>query len=234
MKRAFVLALLLALPAALPAQTIDASGLKDGTYTYKVVVAGGEITSMVPTRVIVLSPTDPSQPPPAPTDPTELEKSVKLIATDTLAKQGSTKQTGAALSAVYSALSSEIKAGSISVIRNGQNPSDAERALSLGLNLALSKSATAADKEAWGHFRTSVSVMLTQMANQGDLGNAAQWSSTLNQIHKGIDSATGVEIDVTELNATDPAQAGILEGIDLAKIIELIKLLLELFKAFKS
>ena len=237
MRSVLSLLLLLTVPLTAIAQTVDASNLTDGTYTYKVTVAGGEITSMVPTRVIVLTPTDPTQPIP-PTDPTSIEASIKEIALDTLSKPGATAQSAAGFSAVYSLLASEIKAGNISVVRptNG-TPSDAEQALTRALNLVSNRIANAQDRAAWDHFRTSVSITLAQMVNQGDLRTAAQWTAALTQIHQGIDAATGNPIDPRALASVDPNQAGILDGFDIEKLkalIDLIKTLMELFKSFKS
>ena len=233
MKLWSLLLLLLVLPASLFADEVAVlvDDTKPGTYLLTVGADGS--VAVNPIRVV--RPGNAPSPPDTPTTPTEWQKTVQTIATDTLAKPGATKQTGAGLSAAYSAVSSEIKAGNISVTRpNNGNPSDAERALSMALNMVVARASSPEDRAAWEHFRDSISVTLTRMANNGDLVTAAQWTRTLDDIHNGIDAATGVDINVNSLKATDPAQAGILEGIDLAKIIELIKLILEILKAFKS
>lgn len=233
MKLWSLLLILLVLPASLLADEVAVlvDDTKPGTYLLTVGADGS--VSVNPIRVV--RPGGNPTPPTTPTEPTALQKTVQTIATDTLSKPGATKQTGAGLSAAYSAVSSEIKSGSISVTRpNNGDPSDAERALSLALNMVLSRNSSPEDRAAWGHFRDSISVTLTRMANNGDLTTSTQWATTLNDIHKGIDAATGVDIDVGSLQATDPSKAGILDGIDLAQIIELIKLILEILKAFKT
>lgn len=242
-----VLLVLLATPALLNAQQLDATDLADGKYNYEIEVRGGKVVAISPTQVFKLTPPGQPQPTPDPTpppvDPTSIENSVKTITLDTLKKPGATKQTAAGLSAAYSAVSAAVSDGSLSVVPPAPGElSDAQKALGLAIGIVLGR-ANATDRAAWEQWRVAIGTTLTQMANNGDLSTKAQWAKALDQIHKGIDGATGVPINVASLQRVTPAAAaqalqaahgqGILDGIDIATIIELIKLILELFKLFK-
>lgn len=191
-----------------------------------------EMSVFTPTGTPV-NPTNPTDPPP-PLDPTSIQPTIKTITLDTLNKPGATKQTAAGLSAAYSLVSKGIADNSLSISpKEAGDRSPAQAALDLAVGVVLNK-ASAEDRAAWTQWRTAVTGVLTQMANNGDLSTKAQWTARLNEVHLGIDSATGVPIDVTGLVKIDPAKAAILDGITLKDIIELIKLLLELFSAFKG
>jgi hypothetical protein len=230
MKSLVACLLLLLTPLSILAQntTIDASGVQAGSKYILTVNADGTV-SVSPTQVVKLAnlPNGPSpnpQPQPGPLAPTVALS--KQLAEQALAKPGATKQTGAGLSAVYSAVSREINTG-------GLDPKLATAAIALGVNEVF-KSAAPDDKAAWLVYSTSISRAISEASVNGDLATTGRWVATLDEFHKGIDLATGFPVEIGTLATTDPRTAGILDGIDLAQLIELIKLIMEIIKAFKG
>jgi hypothetical protein len=207
--------------------TLDATGVAAGSKFILTVNADGSMT-VVPTQVLRLAnlpnPGPSPLPQPGPLSPTVSLS--KMLAEQALAKPGATKQTGAGLSAVYSAVSREINTG-------GLDPKSATAAIALGVN-EVYRRATAEDKAAWTAYSTSISRALTEASINGDLATTGKWVVILDDFHKGIDLATGFVVEVTSLSTTDSNKAGILDGIDLTQLIELIKLILEILKAFKG
>ncbi len=209
--------------------TIDSTGVAAGSRYILTVNVDGTV-SVSPTQVVKLSdlPTSPgpgpNPPPPGPLAPTVALS--KLLAEQALAKPGATKQTGAGLSAVYSAVSREINTG-------GLDPKLATAAIAMGANEVFKKAAPA-DKAAWEVYTTSITRALSESSVNGDLATTGRWVATLDEFHRGIDLATGFTVEVTALASTNPDMAGILDGIDLKQLIELIKLVLEIIKAFKG
>ena len=171
-------------------------------------------------RVIVLdqAPAPPPSPPGPPLNPVAAE-SKRL--TDAALARGGTKNTGARISAVYGLVASSVNDGSIPL-------ASALQAVKIGTDAALFGQADAA---AWAAWRTEVGDQLTKLQQEGSLATKAQYVGVLKDIETGLNASTGFP-GVAKASLLPPGE-GILDGIDIAKIIELIKLLLELFKLFK-
>jgi hypothetical protein len=209
-------------------------GSRPGSYLVTV-AADGTVTAN-PIRVVrpgqTPAPPPPNSPTPAPPFMAEIERLTKSSLS-----AGGTKTTAAALSSVYSLVSDEVFKGSIAVDK-------ALPAVAAATNTIL---ATQADRDAWGAWRTAVSGALTTLAQQGSLATKDQYAQVLKEISLGIDRATGFSFEprdvplhpttaaaMEEIVATLKAdrQLGILDGINLAQLIELIKLVMELLKLF--
>ena len=195
----------------------------------KVVVASDGSATVSPLKVVRLgepnSPTDPTDPNPPPTDPTAFQKAIQAQ-TQAVINSGGSKTTGARISAVYSLVANSVADDSIP-------PSKAFEAIKIGTDLALNGQADAAK---WASWRTSTGEALAVLQQDGSLTTKAQYVSAFREIERGMNTVTGFKGNVMTLATMDPKEAGILGGgggLELGKIIELIKLLLELFKAFK-
>lgn len=231
---AILLAALLCFPAGpLMAQgvlDIDTAAAANGDHYLKVTIENGKIVGVVPLSQawkVKLGQTNPGPvPQPNPTPQSPAFATSKLLAQQALAKPGATKQTGAGLSAVYSAVSREINTG-------GLDPKLATTAIALGVN-EVYKGATPEDKAAWSVYSTSIAMALTDKSVQGELATTGKWVVILNDFHEGIDAATGIPIEVTSLSATSPNNAGILDGIDFKKLIELILEIIKLINTLKG
>ena len=193
--------------------------------TYLVTVGADGSVAVNPIRVVRVG--DQPNPDPIPGDPTPLEAAIKARALESLSKLGATKQTAAGLSAAYSLVASGIRDGSIP-------PTSSQSAIAIATgDRGVMKNATAADKAAWLPFKEEIIRKISEGFIAGDFPTKEALASFIDQVHNGIDYATGVTINTAQLQRLDPRTLGILDGIDLAKIIELIKLLLELFKLFR-
>jgi hypothetical protein len=218
--RTIALLLLLAVPVAAQesAVILDLTGAKPGTYLLTIDAQG--VVKAVPLRVYKLV-SGPVIPPPPPSDPTAFEKAIANLAKAAITSGGS-KTTGAAIGSVYSLVSSGVLDGSIA-------PEKAFEAVKRATDTVL---AIQPDGAKWATFRTEVGKALTALATDGSLTTKAQIAAALQSIANGMKEATGVDGSPAETLALDPAKAGILEGLDLAKLIELIKIIIELLKAF--
>lgn len=188
---------------------------KGGYYTLQSDAAGNPVLKPVKTVIILgEAPTDPIPP----TMPgTEFEKAITALTKEVLAA-GGTKNTGARIASVYSVVAGGVADGSIPVAK-------AIDALKIGTDLALKDQPDAAK---WATWRGEVGDSLTILAQQGKLQTAAQWSGAMKEVERGMNAATGF---VGAAVAREKGM-GIFDGIDLAKIMEFIKFLLELFKLF--
>lgn len=188
--------------------------------TFLVTVGADGSIAVNPIRVV-----RPGSNPSPPTDPpttgtpfeAEVEKQTKAVLT-----AGGTATTGAALSSVYSLVADEVAAGRIA-------PASALPAVKSATDLVMTKQADAA---AWTPWRAAVGDALTILQGQGSLGTKEQFAAALRQVSNGLNKATGFKGNPQGLLALKPAQLGILDNIDLAKIVELIKLVMELLKLF--
>lgn len=225
MKSLFVaLAILAGAIPAFAGEVVVDTGNKAGTFYLKVVVAADGSATISPLKVVRLgeptNPTDPTDP--DPTDPTAFSKAIQAQ-TQAALDSGGTKTTGARISAVYSLVATSVADDSIPV-------SKALDAIKLGTDMALQGQA---DSAKWVKWRTSTGDALAVLQQDGSLATKAQYAQAFREIAAGMNAATGFEGNVVALQNIDPKNAGILDGIDLAKIIDLIKMLLELFKLFK-
>jgi hypothetical protein len=193
--------------------------------TYLVTVGADKSVSANPIRVVRPGanpsppPTSPPTSPPGSPSPFELE--VERITKETLAK-GGTATTGAALSSVYSLVADEVLAGRIA-------PNNALPAIKAATDLVMSKQA---DGAAWATWRQSVGDALTILNQQGQLGTRDQVWAALRQIANGLNRATGFSHSPQALPKLAAPANGILDGVNLQQLMELIKLIVELLKLF--
>jgi hypothetical protein len=205
---------------------------KPGTYLVTIGPDGSVIA--VPLRVVrVGAPAPPTNPPPTGT-PTAFETAIKSKTAAVIAAGGS-KTTAAGLSAVYSLVSSGVADGSI-------KPEKAFEAVKAATDAVL---AAQADRDKWTSWRIDLAAALMTLRDQGLLTSKEQIAGALKEISQGIDAAVGVKLPTATALGTaakpvidtyeqgrDGKADGILDGIDLAKLIELIKLVMELIKLF--
>jgi hypothetical protein len=194
--------------------------------SYLITVGGNGEVTVSAVRVVTprSSPWQPPADPETPTaDPFELEVA-KL--TQTTLEAGGTQTTGAALSAVYSLVSDGVSNGSIPVDR-------AFEAVKQGSDTVA---AVQPDGEKWGDFRASVGRALTTLQSHGLLGTKEQVAAVLKDIARGMNRATGFQGNPSGLIRADPRQAaarGDRAGIDIAKVIELVRIVLAILSALK-
>lgn len=205
--------------ASVAGEDVILRGIKPGTYTLE--VASGGAVSITPARLVNVGGVPAPNPTPGPGPSTPFELEIKAQSAKVLAN-GGTKTTGAALSSVYSLVADSVAEGSVT-------PEMALKAIKAATDMVL---ANQADKEAWLPWRTAVGDALTKLQQDGSLATKEQYVSTLRQIAGGLKQATGFRQEPQALASQDPAGKGIVGGIDIGKIIELIKLIMELLKLF--
>lgn len=191
------------------------------SYTVTTDGRGGAV--IVPLAGVVRPGTTPGTPPTTPPSTlTPFEQEVKAQTQTVLGNEGGTKTTGAALSEVYSRVSAGVADGSIP-------PEQALGAIRAATNLVLVEMP---DKGSWGGWRTAIGDALTKLQQEGALASKAQMASALRQISNGLNAATGYTPQIQSAVQKGDAAKGILDGINIEKIIELIKLIMELLKLF--
>lgn len=200
------------------AQTItavDVTNLSDGTY---LLTKNGAAVAVNPINLI--RPTN--SPLPTPGGPqTPFERTVSRLTSEALAAGGTTT-TAAGIASVYSLVSESVAKGDIA-------PERALEAVGAGIRLVMTKSP---DSAKWVAFRTTLGDALDTLRQDGSLATKAQYVKVLQEVANGMNSVTGFNGSLSDPGERADPDA-ILGGIDIAKIIELIKLLLELFKLFK-
>jgi hypothetical protein len=217
--RKFLLVLLLLVGSVQAADPVLVEGLTQGDYHLKVDAAGKVTIRPLQVIRVTAGPTDPSDPPTAPNP--EFAEAVRLLTKEALSN-GGTKTTGAAISSLYSLVADAVEAGSIEL--TGQMSWSV--ALKDGTNKILTLQA---DKAKWADFRTDLGDALTEIAATGKLDTKAEVADALRSIAAGMNAATGFS---GQTNARILGGGKVLEGIDIAKLIELLKMILELLKLF--
>jgi hypothetical protein len=224
MKPALYVFLLLVPLSLHAAEPIVVKGLEPGKSYLLEVALDGTVT-LVPIRTVSPGgtvPTDPGTPPVDPTNPSDFSKAIQTMTKASLDGGGS-PTTAAALSSVYSLVADGIKDGSIS-------EANAFIAIKLSTDTVLNN---VADKPKWEKWRTDLGSGLELLRQQGVL----QLPETFYEVAVGIDLALGKTINPKSIAGLPQAQlatqAKLFENIDLVKLIELIKLILELIKAFR-
>jgi hypothetical protein len=202
--------------------------LPPGTHNLTITVAADGTVSARPLRTVTVGPT---KPPPVDPDPDPFVEEVRKQTAAVIAAGGS-RTTGAALSAVYSLVSGGVADGSIA-------PDNAFSATKAGTDAIM---AAQADRDKWTKWRADISTALNTLQGQGLLTTKEQIAAVLGDISKGLDKATGNTLEPRAVAKIQPGAEfafdkdgkadGILDGIDLAKLIELIKLIVELLKLF--
>ena len=205
---------------------IDTDGAAPGTYYFKVVVAVDGSATASPIRSVARvtgPPPPPPNPNPTPT-PTPFQAEIERVTKSAL-QSGGSPTTGAAIASVYSLVADEVTKGTIPT-------ANALAAVKTATDTVLLVQGDA-QKTAWTPWRTAVGDALAKLALDGSLTTKEQYAATLRMVAAGVNKATGFTFTPAEVLALRPEQLGLLDGFDLAKLIELIKLILELLKAFR-
>lgn len=199
---------------------IDISDLPDGDY---IVRKRGGSASMSALKLLkpdgVTNPTDP--PPTGPLTP--FEQVIAGYTRAALTNEGGTKTTGAALSEIYNRVSAGVTNGTI-------KPENALPAVFAATN-GLFKDDLITDDTSWVGWRVDVGSGLDKLKQDGELSTAAQYASALKQVSNGLNSVTGYTPQMQKL-AGAATESGILDGIDIDKIIKLIELIMKLLTLF--
>jgi hypothetical protein len=227
------LALLAALAVPTLGQTITAVEVdtsKPGQYLVNV-DAQGNVT-MRPMRLIRLG-NQPDEPDPPDNPNTPFEQEIAKLATASIASGGS-KTTAVGIASVYSLVADAVDKGDVGL---DQWPELVKMATDAVLNKQE-------DGARWVKFRTDVGGALTLLRAQGALDSKAEVVGVLKSISTGLNRAAGItNWNLQEVAGLDRAGRdrwdmadkkadGILDGIDLAQIIALVKLIMELLKLF--
>lgn len=216
------LLLLAVLAAPLASQAADVAVIVDDSRpgTYLVTVAADGSVTANPLRVVRPG-TLPNPPAPPPATPFVLE--VRKQTAAVLAAGGS-KTTAAGLSAVYSLVADGVAEGGLDATKSFE-------AVKTASDMILGSQP---DGAKWATFRSDVGKALTALRDGGKLNTKAEIVKAFREIAAGMNLATGFHGDPRSLAGIDPRTAGVLDGINLARIIELIKLVMELLKLFKG
>jgi hypothetical protein len=204
--RHLALALSLACPAFAWAEPFVLD-LPPGTHNLSITVAADGTVTARPLRTVTVGggPTNPPPVDPIPSGPlgTQVQKLTRAAVA-----AGGTPETAARLSALYSAVGDEVKSGGVKV-------ADAGAFLKAAADRVLE---TRPDKAAWTPWRAGVSAELTALNDRDQLTTAAQWHAALSEIGTATRSAIG---------------AATAKAIDWATILEIIKIIIEVLKAFR-
>lgn len=229
------LCLLVATATAAEPAILDTSGVADGKYYYEIVIANGEVTSLRPlTKVLRLSgnPVPPSDPDPG---PDTLPTKVKVLTTTAL-QSGATPTTALGLASVYSFVGDEVRAGKVPHLSSLQLIKSTTDAVLL----------TQADGAKWTTWRTEIGNLIALLQQQQKLQTKENYADMLSNISDGLKRAVantaGVDnyqAALSEINTLiakrDPnVPSNFLGGIDIAKLMELIRLIMELIKIFQG
>ena len=203
-------------------EDVTLRGVKRGSsYTLEISAAGA--VTLTPTTIV--TPSGAPAPTPAPTPapaPSAFQKDVQALTQKAL-DGGGTKTTGAAISSLYSLVADSVADGSIGTDK-------AFEAVSKGTNTILVAQNEGAK---WTDFRAGLSGKFTALRQEGKMGTAPQFASVFREVSAGMNLATGFNDKPVDVLKVDPAKAGVLGGIDFAKLLELLRLILEILKAFQ-
>lgn len=158
-----------------------------------------------------------------PTTPVGLQAIAGKLITDAI-KAGGTSTTAAAISSVYSVVADSVSEGKT-------KPEDALPAVKFLLSGLLP---TQADAAKWTVFQDELGKAFDTLRQNGVLSTKDQYVKAFKDVSAGINAAIGFNGSLTDPDQTIDPNSGILDKIDLTKLMELIKFLLELWKAFKT
>lgn len=158
-----------------------------------------------------------------PTSPAGLQAVASKQVTDAI-KAGGTSTTAAAISSVYSIVADSVAEGKTT-------PENALPAVNFLLSGLLP---TQADSAKWATFQTELGKAFDTLRQDGVLKTKEQYAKAFKDVAAGINTAIGFNGSLTAPDQQLDPNAGILDKIDMAKLMELIKFLLEIWKLFKS
>jgi hypothetical protein len=215
--------------AAETAVIVDDS--KAGTYLLTVNVDGS--VTVNPIKVV-----RPGQSPNPPTNPKPVPTAFALEVRDMTNKvlsAGGTKTTAAAFSSVWELLAEGLDDGSVDptkVFDYNENGVVKDGALKKSSTIIFTMQP---DGPKWDEFRKELAKALNDLRNAEQLNTKDQMVVKFREIAVGMNLASGFEGNPRQLAEAGP-NAGILDFIDpeqIRRLIELIKLILDLFKQFK-
>lgn len=135
---------------------------------------------------------------------------------------GGTSTTAAAISSVYKIVADSVSEGKTS-------PENALPAVNFLLDGLL---ATQPDKDKWTAFRTSLGQRFDAVRQDGLLKTKEQYAKALGEVASGINSVIAFNGSLTNPQQVVSDKAAIFDKIDLAKLMEIIKFIMELWKLF--
>lgn len=221
MSRTFLALLLCLTPAICQAEdfTRKFTGLERGK-SYELTVGLDGVLALVPLEEVAVG----GKPKPPPVDPADPFVEEVRKQTAAVIAAGGSKTTAAGLSAVYSLVADGVAEGGLDATKSFE-------AVKTASDMILGSQP---DGAKWATFRSDVGKALTALRDGGKLNTKAEIVKAFREIAAGMNLATGFHGDPRSLAGIDPRTAGVLDGINLARIIELIKLVMELLKLFKG
>lgn len=218
------LSLLLLTLLTATAYSADVNLILSGNKYYQVSKDATGKPIYTPVNVVIMNldtPSNPIIPPVGAATPFEIQ--ISLLTTQALSS-GGTPTTATGIATVYKLVADSVADGSI--------PTDkALSAVSLGTSQVLIPQS---DRTSWTVFRTTLAGTFDTLRQDGSLQTKEQYTKVFREVSNGINSVTGFNGSTTEpgLSQASP-NAGLFGNIDIAKIMEFIKMLIELFKMFK-
>lgn len=184
--------------------------------------AGNPVTKVVTVQIMNLDGTEPSPGPSDPQNPASGFESIASKLTTDAVKSGGTATTAAAISSVYSVVSDSVAKGDTA-------PDKALPAVNFLLDGLLN---TQADVAKWAAFRISLGNEFDKVRQDGLLKTKEQYAKAFQDVASGINKAVGFNGSLTEPKQTIDPNSGLLDSINIPKLMELIKFIMELWKLF--
>ena len=204
---------------------LEVDDTKPGVWKVTVGTDGSVKTDPIK-RVIRLNPTGGPVVPPDPTVPVNLKPFTDTIKrlTDEAIAGGGSKTTAAAIASVYSLVGDKVQDGSIAVAAWPKAIKDASDAIFI----------LQTDKDKWVDFRAKLSTSLGALQQVGELDIKDKVSPVLKAVSAGMNQSSGFQpaMHGNRKLAMAKSEEGILDGIDIDKIIRLIELIMKILEAF--
>lgn len=223
-----ILAALLVCGSLQAAETKLAPGTWRGQAIVTIVVdaAGNQTVTVDPSAPLVITGGGGIAPPPGPgpVQPTVgIGAAAAKLTKDTIAA-GGTPTTAAGISSAYSLVGDSVS--------EGKTPP--ESALG-GINFLLDGLlATQPDKDKWTAWRVALGKEFDTVRQDGLLKTKEQYAKAFKDVSAGINGVIKFNGSLTAPAQEANANVGFLDKIDIAKLMELIKFLFELWKLFSA
>lgn len=200
----FLLAIGLATPLAAQAVILDVSGATPGKYYYQITVASGGIVTVSPLSQVVtlVKPTPTPTPTPTPDQLTDRAKAIRDAA-NAVTSDSEREATAGALAALYREVAQQVADGKI------KGREQIEFVAKTGGDMLLTARKA---KDAWSPVRKILTDHWSTLAQEG--ATDAAYAQLLTETAEGL-----------EATCDDPQ-------VDIAMIIQIIKLVLELLERF--
>lgn len=172
--------------------------------TYVLTIKNG-VASVVPAQVVeVGKPPGPPNPPPGPVELTERAKTVQRLAL--IVSDPDRAKNAQQLAALYDGLAKEVASGKIT------SPEALLFGVRTGADLLLTSSVA---RSAWQPTRDAISTLWVAVAQEG--GTVQDYAKLLTEVSDGLEASVPADV----------------QAIDLAMILEIIKIILELIARLK-